>query len=258
MKIFRKSLNSPTSKSKPTALGRLPAGSKGLGRLAALRMGQGIELTTRPANEPDYEYWLKIDWREFDKASVVESVELNIEKRKRIDGQPDGTSLEIIDLKTAISSYDVKRLARALILLSDPFGNDPTGFKPILNVPEYSEIESLVANRYFDDADYHLIATLDKEGRASAKVLDWKGGMLYSASHDEISMSRAAENSDKEGEYRYKAPEASYDLWNFIMSKPSFQSKPVSIGEVRTWLKTFGGVHLYENNKNIINQMDFE
>src|SRR5947209_19668723 len=35
----------------PTALGRIPAGSTGLGRLAALRLGREVRLRTRPAAE---------------------------------------------------------------------------------------------------------------------------------------------------------------------------------------------------------------
>ena len=39
-----------------TRLGRLPAGSKGLGRLGALRMGDEVLLVTHPADEPGINY----------------------------------------------------------------------------------------------------------------------------------------------------------------------------------------------------------
>ena len=44
-----------------TALGRRPVGEKGLGRLAALRMGRRVTLSTRPASKPLTEYKLEID-----------------------------------------------------------------------------------------------------------------------------------------------------------------------------------------------------
>jgi hypothetical protein len=45
-----------------TSLGRIPVGQKGLGRLAALRMGTLANLITRPMEEPSHEYQISIDW----------------------------------------------------------------------------------------------------------------------------------------------------------------------------------------------------
>ena len=44
-----------------TRLGRIPAESKGLGRLAALRMGSETVLTSRPKEKPDLQYELTIN-----------------------------------------------------------------------------------------------------------------------------------------------------------------------------------------------------
>ena len=52
-----------------TRLGRIPAGSKGLGRLAALRMGTRALMTTRPRGEKGSEHGLLIDWEGFDAAN---------------------------------------------------------------------------------------------------------------------------------------------------------------------------------------------
>ena len=45
----------------PTKLGRIPVGNKGLGRLAALRMGNLVSLVSRPEQEPRFAYELDID-----------------------------------------------------------------------------------------------------------------------------------------------------------------------------------------------------
>src|SRR3954468_8503588 len=47
-------------------LERIPAGNKGLGRLAALRMGSAVRLSTRPRGKSSEQYCLRIDWSEFD------------------------------------------------------------------------------------------------------------------------------------------------------------------------------------------------
>ena len=59
---------------------RLPAGSKGLGRLGALRMGREVLLQTRPFDEPGLEYSLVLRWTDFEQQDVVEDVELNVQR----------------------------------------------------------------------------------------------------------------------------------------------------------------------------------
>ncbi len=69
---------SDKSVGKPTRLGRIPVGSKGLGRLAALRMGERAILTTRPRQEKTAQYDLLIDWTAYEDAEVVEDVALTL------------------------------------------------------------------------------------------------------------------------------------------------------------------------------------
>ena len=119
-----------------TRLGRVPAGSKGLGRLAALRMGSRALLTTRPRTSRDDEYRLLIDWSRFDATDLVDDVDLNIEhgttSRDAGNGTEVGTEIRIQGVRKRIQRMEVKRLARELILLADPFGDDPSGFTPTL------------------------------------------------------------------------------------------------------------------------------
>ncbi len=227
----------------PTRLGRLPAGSKGLGRLAALRMGSIAELKSRPASNPAAENYLKIDWGKYSKARLVEEVPLELLTRSSQEGETTGSEIVITDLRYRIGRMDVKRLARALLLLADPFGDNPLGFHPTLAAPEFTDLEYLVRKRYFEDADYHLIATLDENGRAEARVLDWQGKDLFSATHKEIAAKRQGT--------QYVCPPTQFDLWAFLLSKESFGQRATSLQEVREWLKTFGGVHLYLNGLRV-------
>ena len=141
-----------------TRLGRIPAGSKGLGRLAALRMGSSALLTTGPRTQPGDEYRLLIDWSAFDATDLVDDVNLNIDHAVRPPDTGSGTEIRIQGLRKGIQRMEVKRLARELILLADPFGDDPSGFAPTLVAPDFDDLAALVRNRYFDDAEYHLSA----------------------------------------------------------------------------------------------------
>ncbi len=226
-----------------TRLGRIPAGSKGLGRLAALRMGKRALMTTSPRKEKTTEHGLLIDWEEFDTADLVDDVELNVETERRKKGTQPGTEIRIEELRTGFGRTVVKRLARELILLADPFGDDPKGFRPELVAPEYEDLETLVRSRYFQDAEYHLRAEIDKEGQASARIVDWKGQELYVASHRDIAVHR--------DEKTYKSPPATFDLWVFILNQETFSTRRSSVKEVQEWLHEFGGVHFYYNGLRV-------
>jgi signal transduction histidine kinase len=226
-----------------TRLGRVPAGSKGLGRLAALRMGSAVKLATRPRGKSADQYHLRIDWSDFDEARVVDDVVLPIEKERRAPGTGQGTDITVENLRSHLGRLDVKRLARAMILLADPFGDDPEGFEPVLLAPEFGDLEKLVRERYFEDADYHLVADLHADGRTEARVVDWRGAELFRAKHEEVAKKRKGEP--------YQCPGASFHLWVFLLSRDNFEPGTATVEEVRTWLKAFGGVHIYYNGLRV-------
>ena len=226
-----------------TRLGRIPAGSKGLGRLAALRMGQTARLTTSSRRESTTRHELLIDWDVFDKANIVDEIALEIATTTGKRRYLPGTRVVIDDLRAGFGRVPVKRLARELVLLADPFGDNREGFRPELLAPEFKDLETLVRNRYFDDAEYHLHAELRANGHAVAAVTDWKGQLLYQAEHSDIVGT---------GRNRpYRCPPATFDLWVFILSQENFSVRQTSVGEVRQWLSEFGGVHFFYNGLRV-------
>ena len=232
-----------------TRLRRIPAGSKGLGRLAALRMGSRALLTTRPRAQRSDEYRLLIDWARFDATDLVDDVDLHIEhavmSREAGKGtEASGTEIRIEGLRKRIQRMEVKRLARELILLADPFGDDPSGFTPTLVAPDFADLASLVRNRYFQDAEFHLAASVNEAGCAAAEVVDWKGERLFSADHDALAASR--------NRRPYLCPAVRFDLWVFILNRDTFSTRTATLQEVREWLSEFGGVHVYHNGLRVM------
>ena len=226
-----------------TRRGRIPAGSKGLGRLAALRMGSKALLTTRPRKQGSAEYRVLIDWNDYRAAKLVDDVVLNVELAVRKRGENHGTEISVEGLRKRIQRMEVKRLARELILLADPFGEDPSGFKPELVAPDFDDLARLVAHRYFDDAEYHLSASVDASGYSKAEVVDWRGKPLFSANHDSVAAARKNEP--------YRCPSAHFDLWVFILNQATFSTRSTSLSEVREWLSVFGSVHVYHNGLRV-------
>ena len=220
-----------------TPLGRRPVGEKGLGRLAALRMGRQVTLSTRPASKPLTEYKLVIDWSQYDAIAVVEDVDLEI-----VEGptqKPPGTSIEVTELHVTFGRREVERLARALLLLADPF-DDSQGFHPMLLSPEFSDLEQRVQNAYFDDAVYYLHAELDGNGRSHVDVYDPRTNVLrWSGQHNDLS------------EERYSTVPSTFELWAFLLDGASFANRRATVTEVRDWLEVIGGVHLYHRGLRV-------
>ncbi len=233
--------HSSKTSSRRTKFGRVPAGSKGLGRLAALRMGQVASLSTVSREQPGRLHKLVIDWREFDQVGFVNEYDLEIKSNDCEEDTGSGTRVVIKHLHACFGRNSIKRLARELILLADPFSNNLVSFQPQLRAPEFQDLEQLVHNRYFDEADYHLHASLTNTGEAFAQVKDWKGQTLFQAEHDDIA----------NGKTYYSSPPATFDLWAFILKGENFAVRHTSVQEVRRWLAEFGGVHFFLNGLKV-------
>lgn len=232
--------SSSKDQNRPTRLGRIPAGNKGLGRLAALRMGREAIMITRPHGS-DTEFVVAINWARYDKASIVEQVAIPIEERPR-SSDASGTEIILRNVRDAIGRMQAKRLARAMILLADPFADSSSGFTPILRSQDFTDLERLVQESYFSEAEFHLTAEL-KAGLAKAAIVDWEGHPLYEADHQRLAMARDGK--------RYEAPNATFDFWAYLLSSDRFVTKPVTLQEVRDWINAFGGVHVYLNGLRV-------
>lgn len=224
-----------------TALGRTPSGSKGLGRLAALRLGRKVRLESKLASSPASSV-LDVEWDRFDNATTVEDVQLTISDEKT--NLKKGTVTVLSNLRAAVRSEELKKLARAVLLLTDPFEDKESGFKVDLKAPEFDEIEKLLKQKYFDLSEFHLVATLSEDGLASAKILDWQGKELNKGSHADLVY--------KGEQVLYKAPSCTFDFWAFLLRADVFASaRGGNIADVRAWLKHFGGVHVYQDSVRV-------
>jgi signal transduction histidine kinase len=225
----------------PTRRGRMPVGDKGLGRLAALRMGTIATVRTRPVTKPGTEYCLVLDWAEFDAAAVVEDVELHI--RQRSTSESPGTTIEVENLSVRLGRREVERLARALVLLADPF-SDITGFHPELVAPAFKELERRVREAYFEDAEFRLVAGVDECGRASAQVFGRNGEERWAANHEKLHSGRGKAAPE------YETSPATFELWAFNLNPQTFTPR-TPVGEVKKWLEAVGGIHLYHRGLRV-------
>ncbi|MHC3451448.1 ATP-binding protein [Streptomyces prasinus] len=232
-----------------TAGGRRKVGEKGLGRLAALRLGTQVEVATRPKERPGVEHVLSINWSDYRGVRTVEEVPLVVETRET--EEPFGTTVTVKNLRQAFTEKDVERMARALLLLTGPFPGE-SDFRAHLHAPEFSRLARMLRNGFLGEHDFLLDATLDEEGQARATLFDWRGEVIETADHDIVAQDRRRGNRPG-APIRFHAPPARLQLWMFRLSHEAFtrRGSETDVEQVRRWLREVGGVHLYHRGLRV-------
>ncbi|GAA1927716.1 sensor histidine kinase [Streptantibioticus ferralitis] len=228
---------------------RRKVGEKGLGRLAALRLGRQVELFTRPREEPGVEHVLVIDWSAYESVRTVEEVELIVETRPTRKGP--GTNLTVHRLRQGFDDAEMERLARAMRLLTGFFDDEDTGFQTTLNAPQFERVAEAVNRGFFDEHEYKLEAHLDEQGYARTVLYNWKGEEIVRGEHSDVAPD--GPRGQLQAPLKYEAPSASFELWMFLLDKRSFELRGSrrQYTELRPWLKVVGGVHLFHRGLRV-------
>ena len=118
-----------------TKLGRLPLGEKGLGRFAAHKLGNRIELVTRASGHD--ECVVSINWERLIREEFLSDAPVNVTQRAPGVFQPPrtGTRITITNLRENWSRGEVRRLHRHITSISSPFADHTNRFRTVLEVP---------------------------------------------------------------------------------------------------------------------------
>jgi signal transduction histidine kinase len=231
--------------------GRLMVGEKGLGRLAALRLGRRVTVETRPRGL-GVKHTLELDWDRFSSAKVVEDVELVIATTGLGRSESShGTTITIHDLREPMPAPKQESLARSLLLLSDPFGSD-LGFEASLKSQAFQDLSKMIRAEYLGAAEYRLTARVNDHGQASAELRHHTGRLLASATHAEL---RRDLRSSVPEMLPYACPPAEFEMYVFLLGGKSESSnvrlRQLGVRKVSTWVKAVGGIHLYHRGLRV-------
>jgi signal transduction histidine kinase len=233
-----------------TRLGRRKVGEKGLGRLAALRLGTNVVIRTRSIKDPGNEHTLVIDWNQVDESEAVEDVPLVIESRAT--DRPEGTTISISGLRRGFGEKEAERLSRSLLLLTGPFA-EGTAFQISCDTPEFSVLSNTVASPLLEWLEYKLVATLDENGQATASLYNWRGEKEFSGDHHDVALKRTGRRKN-EVQLMFDTPPAIFEMWMFNLNPGA--SKEVRLAQqpteqIRKWLREVGGIHLYHRKLRV-------
>jgi signal transduction histidine kinase len=187
-----------------------------------------------------------LEWSQFDEASTVDEVPVEVLTHE-VESTETGTEIVIEDLHQAWSRPQVKRLARTLLLLADPFGSTDNSFELELACPEHPDLETLVASSYFDYAYWSLSAELDDRGRARMHLIDTRLGLDEYVEHEELAGAYSGEDRT------YATLPATFELHGFLRSAEALHGMgtAATLEGLKAWLDAYGGVHIYHRGLRV-------
>ena len=122
-----------------TRRGRLPLGEKGLGRFAAHKLGNRIEVVSRARGES--ECVVSIDWDALIRQQNLSDATVHVTTREPVFFSQDntGTRITISSLRAKWTRGEVRRLQRQITSITSPFERGSDEFSPWLEVPGRDE-----------------------------------------------------------------------------------------------------------------------
>jgi len=206
-------------------------GSKGVGRLAAQYLAEELFLSTISENDLSRELKAHVKWKEAAEAGDLTqaAVEYSIGVPKK---QKQGTSIVLKGLKEDWDPNLIKGLAREIWWLQPPF-RFPADYKKSFNI-KFSSPEK----DYIDTFDQQIHAILNIwHARLVGSNRNGKVTLsLEFAGEEPITVKYPIEDcSLKGGDFEIRI----YHLWRR-------QPHGITVGEARTYLNEYGGVHVYD------------
>lgn len=143
---------------------RLPIGEKGIGRFAAHKLGNVIEMITR--KKGSQEIIVKIDWREFESERYLSGVNVQIQEREPMTfkNNDTGTKIKITKLRSQWDRGMVRDTYRSVTSIVNPFESKESRFRIEFECPDFPDfLKGLMKPDEIQDfALWH--ATCDMEG----------------------------------------------------------------------------------------------
>jgi signal transduction histidine kinase len=147
-----------------TVRGRRLLGEKGVGRFAAHKLGQTLQLVTRQKNEP-LETVLEVNWRQFGENDYLDDVGCRWHTRVPVaftDGR-SGTDLIIGGVRAVWDADQLHRLHEGLSRLTPPHAR-VQDFRIQVEAPELPDFSHEVTNHLLDTAPHGLTGHIDDGG----------------------------------------------------------------------------------------------
>lgn len=209
-----------------TGRGRTPLGDKGLGRLGTQRLGDKVEIVTRPAGS-EVEFYIGFSWSTFSMVERLSEVRVPIITRRA--QRTKGTTIIVSDLRHKDvwrGTENITRLQRELSKMLSPYGEvqeftvtATVGGRPLNLASITQQIRQAAQMRYAINYDKGVMAI---NGQASYEY-------LRPEKSDEAVVFRELIESDK-----------GQAFFDYLMSLPSSKAYNLQLNPSSGWFVNFG------------------
>lgn len=251
---------------------RLPLGEKGIGRIAAFKLGNKLLVTTRALGKP--ECVVSINLKELlDQGPYLENLQVTIEEQETPTlflGKKTGTQIEISGLYRQVwQRADLRKLFRLVTSLSSPF-DTPDSFTVDFSVPKREkDLEGMLApDDFMDQSIWHFSFWLDESGfrwKYKFKPPMWKGvvGAELSKTNDTLLLDKGSMNFEtklqKEAVPLVFSPEMLDEIGPISGVIFGFNLRPEVLKasgnqtQLKKWLEDQAGVRIYRDGVRVFN-----
>jgi hypothetical protein len=244
-------------------------GEKGIGRLAASRIGRFTEICTR--REFGTEVSFVLDWDDFNRDIYLDEIHVNVEENSAVvftengeaanlfqsAAQYHGTVVRMNQLKQAWTAIDISRLRLELARMIPPKPDDALGeivhpsHSIRLELPEeFRELEGpVVATDVLDHPDYSIVGILDEDGTAVLQYRERRSGKT-----EDIAKIFRVSGSEAGTSRRPRCGPLSVDIRVWDLDTEAFKSartalniESASVREYRRHIKDHSGIGLFRD-----------
>ena len=261
-------------------LRRPMTGSKGLGRLSVQFLADEMELESSCADDPDSTLYAYVDWRSIRDGEDLQTVDvawqLRPERTTYADDSNVGTRITLTGLKTEWDGQAIEGLGKDVWTLRSPFrggkgktkGRTALDFYVELEAPEISSARERfdkLHDALFENWKARITGVLEggrrARGRREAQIAvefaaDYPEGVEEPRTFRETVSFPVArqpnepadddEPASVSSESGDEAPALDKARFTILVFRPEGRQPGLSVGEMREYLRTYGGVSVYD------------
>jgi len=247
---------------------RRVSGEKGLGRLSVARLGSGLEMFTKPVDEPCWQ--VKVNWESISDANSLENCYMScVEYERAILSSNTGTLLRISSLRSDWNEGMLNDLKDNLTRLVSPFDKkkdfqihleDATSsdYKPLkiesprfLSNPKYCITGNFNQDGYLT-CSYKFRSINKKSSRTSESKMAWEQ-ILHAANERGEDVSKLSHEKAICGNFKFEIR-----AWDIASDDVSEISENFDIGRslIRKAIKAHKGISVYRDGILVLPKSD--
>lgn len=218
-------------RNKYTPSGRRVLGEKGIGRFAADKIAERLELVTK-TKDSKKEIYAVFDWSKYDEAVYLDQVSNHVEEREPETIKEQGTQLTLSRLRTAWNRNMVDKLHMGLLRLVSPL-RKIEGFEIRLIAEDFPALVGEMREDIFEMALYRIEARVNTDGKITFRLNDKETREFHFVKNKK-------EAAPECGSFKV-------ELYAWELTSAALQPLGIGVTKARQLIRSWSGVNIYRD-----------